>query len=207
MLYTRAPDQEVIGILFGSDIGWYDLSRLTLPNGVENPIKSGYSDWYDIFYKSSSSIPLFTFGEKTYYIGQYFRVTFLQANLFCKLMHMHLVSIATEVENEGLENVFTQNNITGDFWSSGTRLLDGTTWMWMSTARPMTYQKWGPFEPNNKNDHCILLTKTDNDYIWNDKNCNCRYFFVCEKLLDEISMYVSKKDESEIRKFYRTCFD
>ncbi|KAJ8969430.1 hypothetical protein NQ314_001772 [Rhamnusium bicolor] len=194
-----------------------------LPNGVEVPIKPEYSNWFNVFYKSSSLIPLFKSKEKTYYAGRYFRVTFLQAHLFCKLMHMHLMTISSKEENEEIRSLLEKkysysgktpemltaenNNVTGDFWTSGTRMLDGKNWIWMSTARYIEYKNWGPGQPNNKNDHCILLIKNINNFVWDDRNCNCRFFFICEKPVDEFSLYISKKHESEIRKYYRTYFD
>lgn len=97
--------------------------------------------------------------------------------------------------------------IIGEFWTSGTRMLDGKTWVWMSTAKPVEYQNWAPGQPNNKNDQCILTMKTYKDFGWNDRNCNCRFFFICEKTLGETVPYDSKKKEPEIRKFYRSYFD
>ncbi|KAJ8919406.1 hypothetical protein NQ315_016499 [Exocentrus adspersus] len=181
-----------------------------LPNGVEvkePPPKSEYSDWYEIFYKSNPIIPFSRTKRKTYFIGKYFRVNFLQANLFCKLMDMHLITIQSKEENDEVNTILQNNNVTGDYWSSATRMFDGNTWIWMSTAKSLQYKNWGPGQPNNKNDHCILLTKANGDLIWNDRNCNCRFFFLCEKSEDETVLYVAQKNEPGIRKYYRSYFD
>ncbi|XP_018570485.1 perlucin-like [Anoplophora glabripennis] len=182
-----------------------------LPNGIEvkvPPPKSEYSDWYDIFYKQSSIIPLFRSKEKVYFIGKHFRVNFLQAHLFCKIMHMNLMTIQSKEETDEIKTILQKNGITGDFWTSATRMFDGKTWIWMSTAKPVQYTNWSPGHPNNQNDHCILAIRTRTGLIyWNNRNCNCRSFFICEKPFDETVLYVSSKQESGIRKYYRNYFD
>lgn len=75
------------------------------------------------------------------------------------------------------------------FWTSGTDF--GSTlghYYWMGNGQPITFNDWGPDEPNNtlytngEYEHCLELWNPDgNGYIWNDVICSQEAYFICEK--------------------------
>lgn len=73
-----------------------------------------------------------------------------------------------------------------DFWSSGSRLIDGTTWLWLSNGKPVNFTNWVNGEPSSTNNHCISLeVDSQNNIVWKDKNCYNKKQFVCESTEDE----------------------
>ncbi|KAJ8963887.1 hypothetical protein NQ314_005304 [Rhamnusium bicolor] len=84
--------------------------------------------------------------------------------------------------------LFKQN--AGDsFWSSGSRLIDGKIWIWMSTTQIVEYTNWLLSRPDNINEQCIqLVLQKDKGLFWNDLGCNDRLFYICEKPRDTDSL-------------------
>ncbi|XP_018573830.1 macrophage mannose receptor 1 [Anoplophora glabripennis] len=125
---------------------------------------------------------LLNFEGKSYYIGNYFKATFLQASQFCQMIGMKLVSIESEAENVRLYK-YIRDTIAGDgFWSSGSKLVDGKNIIWLSTGRMADYTNWMPNQPDNAKEMCIELVQRRNDGLfWNDLNCDDKLFFICEQ--------------------------
>lgn len=122
---------------------------------------------------------------------------------------MDLVSITSQEENERIYkyirdtsksqihrvvNFILANTFffwvsdAGDiFWTSGTRMIDGATWVWMSTAQVVDYTNWYVGQPDTVVDHCInILAQKDKGLFWTDANCLLRYAYICEKPRERI---------------------
>lgn len=68
-----------------------------------------------------------------------------------------------------------------EFWTSGTKLLDGKNWIWLSILKVVDYFNWLPGEPNNKSEFCIDLVVKNKKLLYKDENCDRRIAFICER--------------------------
>ncbi|XP_018573088.1 uncharacterized protein LOC108912373 isoform X2 [Anoplophora glabripennis] len=117
---------------------------------------------------------------KTYYIGTNLRVAPQQAAQFCQIINMDLVSITSRKENKLLGKYIQNNNLIDNFWSSGTKVLDGTTWVWLAEGVPVTYTNWASREPHGDEKQCILLTPGNDGLEWKSSYCKTEAAFICE---------------------------
>ncbi|XP_018577174.1 macrophage mannose receptor 1 [Anoplophora glabripennis] len=134
-----------------------------------------------------SNIKLLHFQGKSYYLGITFKTSFLQASLFCQMIHMQLVSIHSAAESDRLYRYIMDTIGAGNnFWSSGSRLVDDKTWLWLSTGKKMKYTNWVSTQPDNSNNNerCIELAPENNGLYWNDLACEKSDYFICEKYDD-----------------------
>ncbi|KAG5865354.1 hypothetical protein JTB14_037364 [Gonioctena quinquepunctata] len=127
-------------------------------------------------------LPLHKFGNKSYYLGNTFKATYLQAAQFCNDVHMDLVSVESKEENTFLYDLIQKDGGDDQFWTSGTRLIDGKNFIWLGTAKPIEYTNWQQGEPSNINEKCLeFLLVRNKDLYWNDRDCTAQLYFVCEK--------------------------
>ncbi|KAG5865880.1 hypothetical protein JTB14_034857 [Gonioctena quinquepunctata] len=133
----------------------------------------------------SSPVPLFHYGNKSYYMGIYMKLNFMQAKQFCDNIGMELLSIESEAENSRIYTEIREMNKGDEYWSSGSRLVDGKNWMWMTTGHGLEYSKWATGQPDSPVDQCLLLAHQKNvGLFWNDRDCNLQTWFICEKKFD-----------------------
>uniref|UniRef100_A0A6P7GDS6 Perlucin-like n=1 Tax=Diabrotica virgifera virgifera TaxID=50390 RepID=A0A6P7GDS6_DIAVI len=104
---------------------------------------------------------------------------------FCENLHMNLVTIESAEENKAVEKFITDANGGNEYWTAGTRLLDGKTWLWFTTGDVIQYTAWNAGEPSGGNEYCLITIKSNNGLVWNDVKCDLEYPFVCERPIDE----------------------
>nr|XP_023012622.1 uncharacterized protein LOC111502712 [Leptinotarsa decemlineata] len=135
-------------------------------------------------------VPLFHYGNRSYYMGVHMKVTFLQAKQFCENIDMKLVSIESAEENDRMFKEIRELNKGDEYWSSGSRMVDGKEWRWMSTGKRFEFSKWATGQPDSPVDQCTVLTHQKNvGLFWNDRDCNLLFWFICEKEFDAGNNY------------------
>ncbi|KAG5865470.1 hypothetical protein JTB14_023585 [Gonioctena quinquepunctata] len=145
--------------------------------------KENERNWPAIFGNPnvSPNVNLLNFKDKSYYFNNYFLATFLDANFFCQAIDMELVTIESDDENTRLYNYIRDTLVGDSFWSSGTKLVDDKTWIWLSTGKRVEYTHWQPGVPNNKNAKCIqLIQQRNKGLMWNDLACTTALHFICQ---------------------------
>uniref|UniRef100_A0A1B6L682 C-type lectin domain-containing protein n=2 Tax=Graphocephala atropunctata TaxID=36148 RepID=A0A1B6L682_9HEMI len=122
--------------------------------------------------------------KKQYYVHHHYKVNWDDAKKLCQKMHKKLVSIRNEEEWKGLKKAIIQQTGTGEFWTSGTDLVQEGKFVWASDWKPFTFTNWNsnPREPSNKSpwgsEDCVQINR---DFTWNDRNCfHVRLHFICE---------------------------
>ena len=78
-----------------------------------------------------------------------------------------------------------------NIWTAGNDLAKEGQWMWAGNNQAFNYTQWSTIvdpeegivkQPDNKKgkEHCLVLSH-QNNYEWDDKNCNEEfYYFICE---------------------------
>ncbi|KAG5872367.1 hypothetical protein JTB14_014813 [Gonioctena quinquepunctata] len=145
--------------------------------------KENEKNWPAIFENPnvSPNVNLLNYKGKSYYFNNYFTATFLEANCFCQAIDMELVTIESDDENTRLYNYIRDTLVGDSFWSSGTRLVDDKTWIWLPTGKRVGYTHWQSGQPDNKNEKCIQLIQQRNTGLdWNDLSCTSALNFICQ---------------------------
>ncbi|KAJ8975401.1 hypothetical protein NQ317_001941 [Molorchus minor] len=126
------------------------------------------------------SFVLVHYGRKIYYIESILQANYFQAFQYCRYHGMQLLTISSQAETDFLKGQIEKLG-KHTFWTSGSKLSDGTNWSWMSTGNHITYTNWHPGEPTMVNEDCIEIHIYDNGYLqWNDFVCSERINFICE---------------------------
>ncbi|KAJ8975402.1 hypothetical protein NQ317_001942 [Molorchus minor] len=129
------------------------------------------------------SFPLVHYGNKSYYIESILQANYFQAFQYCRYHGMQLLTISSQAEHNFLKGQIEKLG-RQSFWTSGSKLSDGTNWSWMSTGNRITYTSWHPGEPTMVNEDCIEIHIYDNRYLqWNDFICSHRINFICETFM------------------------
>ncbi|GAB6022333.1 hypothetical protein CHUAL_006455 [Chamberlinius hualienensis] len=137
-------------------------------------------------------MPLANLGNKSYYLGIFFKANWYRSYQFCRYHGLHLVSIESQEENQRLEDyIKTEGLMAEHFWTSGTDQSEEGSFFWMGTGRPLTYTNWNAGEPNNfkyengESERCVELWNRDAKGLrWNDSPCSFETYFICEKIED-----------------------
>ncbi|XP_018573083.1 macrophage mannose receptor 1-like [Anoplophora glabripennis] len=142
------------------------------------------SNWPAVFQNPSVSpnINLLHFEGKSYYFGTNFKATYLQAFQFCEIINMKLVSITSDAENSRIHKYLRDTGVVDSFWSSGSKAIDGKTWVWLSYGIKVEYTHWLSGQPDNVNEQCLeLVQKKEEGLLWNDLTCTNLLYFICER--------------------------
>ena len=101
-----------------------------------------------------------------------------EADLACKNIGGHLVSLQDETEwNEVLGFIETECSSERGFWTSGTRLHNGTfTWKYRNPE--INSALWFPGQPGGDGD-CLHLHE-NMDYKLNDFYCSTKMCYICD---------------------------
>ncbi|CAG9859690.1 unnamed protein product [Phyllotreta striolata] len=119
--------------------------------------------------------------NKSYYLADNVVANFYQASQLCKDIGMRLVSIPDKDVQEFLFQTVNSANTKTRYWSSGTNLVDGKNWVWLSAVKPVVYTDWLPGQPDSAAEHCIELQLQKNKGLqWNNYNCDVQQNFICE---------------------------
>ncbi|CAG9821701.1 unnamed protein product [Phaedon cochleariae] len=130
----------------------------------------------------TSIIPLHHYGGKSYYMGTHFRATYQQAIAFCEQINMKLLTIRSHEENERIFKYIREASVGNDYWTSGTRLVDGYNWLWLPYGETVDYTNWSTRQPSHLTEKCLQLWVVRGQLEWNDRSCDYRYWFICERL-------------------------
>ncbi|CAH1169984.1 unnamed protein product [Phaedon cochleariae] len=129
----------------------------------------------------TSVIPLHYYGGKSYYMGTHFRATYHQAIAFCEQIHMTLLSIRSYEENERIYKFIREASVGNEYWTSGTRLVDGFSWLWLPYGERIDYTNWSNGQPSDVNEKCLQLWVVNGKLHWNDRPCDVKFWFICER--------------------------
>ncbi|XP_072392017.1 macrophage mannose receptor 1-like [Diabrotica undecimpunctata] len=131
-------------------------------------------------------LPLVKHGKYNYFVGTTFKATQLQALRFCRNINMTLLDIESEAENEAVYKFIKDKNEGDNYWSSGSRIIDGKSWLWLSTGKEIEYTNWDNGEPNTNDDYCLSLRIDNrNKVFWRDDGCGAEKPFICKAAADE----------------------
>nr|XP_023025820.1 perlucin-like protein [Leptinotarsa decemlineata] len=114
-------------------------------------------------------------------MGTQFTATWHQASEFCERIHMTLVTIRSREENERIFKYIREASKGYQYWTGGSRLVDGYNWLWLAYGETIDYTNWGAGEPGNINEKCLQLWWRRNSLEWNDRHCDTRFYFICER--------------------------
>ncbi|CAH1169980.1 unnamed protein product [Phaedon cochleariae] len=171
---------KIVSLLLLVVLVSFNCSAFYLESDEENRKVSG---WEHVFaYNISSVIPLHHYGPKSYYLGIGVKAKYMQAMQFCDNIHMKLLTIRSREENDRIQKYIREaNKGSDDFWTSGSKLLDGRNWVWMSHGDGIQYTNWAPGEPNDDRSQCIRLSSKHGELYWHDSRCDESRFFICER--------------------------
>lgn len=128
-------------------------------------------------------------GNSCYYFGFATTRTWNEARVRCLSMDADLVKIGDSEEQNLIMNILQKkdNELPGvqEWWVGMKRKEDDINkWMWTdSSAVDESYLRWGQDEPNNynQNEHCAEVWER----TFNDKNCDSKLNFICERPIDK----------------------
>lgn len=65
----------------------------------------------------------------------------------------------------------------GSWWIGGVKDKNGVDWVWDNSSSEMTFTNWGPLQPNNGGEECVVMWGSGQ---WSDYGCNYKYIIICE---------------------------
>jgi len=137
---------------------------------------------------SRFSMPLTALGDKSYYLGIFFKANWARSAQYCRYHGLHLASLTSDTEQRLLEKHIETIGLGQEhFWTSGTDQGEEGQFVWMSTGKPLGFENWNAGEPNNyeyeggEREHCLELWNRDGKGLkWNDSPCSFETYFICE---------------------------
>ncbi|XP_075169319.1 C-type lectin mosGCTL-7-like [Haematobia irritans] len=119
-------------------------------------------------------------GKKQYYIGDFQKRSWYEANIDCIQRGMTLTSIESSKENDYLsEYIFRRSLMDKEFWTSGSNLA-GNGFLWFAAANTLDYSNWANGMPQNVASRCI---KTTNGFKWTEADCTTQNYYICSRPL------------------------
>ena len=108
--------------------------------------------------------------------------SYLAAAKHCKQLQSYLV----EIQNENENRFVTRLHHDQDIWIGLSDRQKEGQWIWETSRRLVNFTRWSPGEPNNKGGgngraHCALIWRHHHLETWDDRNCDQRKYFVCER--------------------------
>ncbi|XP_050514837.1 macrophage mannose receptor 1-like [Diabrotica virgifera virgifera] len=180
----------------GKDFLWMNVDCNGLYNFVCESIEpaassktGGSENWAKLFADPSVSpnFPLFNYNKKSYYVNTQ-AMSFLDANRFCRMINMELVSIESDAENTWVYRWLRNINLGTTYWSGGTNLINGFDWIWFSSGRKVVFTKWMKGQPATINQRCIqLIVNKGLGMEWVSLGCEVLLPFVCQSPTDKIT--------------------
>jgi len=127
--------------------------------------------------------------SKQFFLATTERVNWFRAAHICKSHGMELARIDSMEENNIIAMLINMSGCAEEsdyFWTSGNDLGAFREWYFLANGRPMSFTNWGVGEPNNSggNERCVEMRFRNQAWSWNDRLCNTRSFFICEKKFD-----------------------
>uniref|UniRef100_K1Q369 C-type mannose receptor 2 n=1 Tax=Magallana gigas TaxID=29159 RepID=K1Q369_MAGGI len=123
--------------------------------------------------------------------------TFADALSLCEVIGKQYGRVATlaTVDDAGtqkhLANLVSHTSSLG-FYIGANDLVHEGTWVWVSSGHAITYNNWGPTQPNNRDgaEHCAVITYAPQDgfvYHWTDEPCTNQLTYICEMPFDNVN--------------------
>lgn len=92
----------------------------------------------------------------------------------CLSFGSHLLEINTEAEQNWLNG-----RVSGSaWWTGGVKNKNGVDWIWENSSSGMVFTNWGPSQPNNGGEECMLMWSYTGQ--WSDYVCNYKFSLICE---------------------------
>ncbi|XP_072392015.1 uncharacterized protein [Diabrotica undecimpunctata] len=142
------------------------------------PVQKGWlKGWANV-----PNVPLVKHGNKSYFLGVNYKANFQEALQFCDVLYMKLLTIDSEEENDAIQKIILDNKSTGtEYWTSAANFLDNRNFVWMSTGKTVEHTKWENGEPSYNGEKCVQLWEKNNNIYWNDRDCNTKLNFICQR--------------------------
>ncbi|XP_072397493.1 macrophage mannose receptor 1-like isoform X2 [Diabrotica undecimpunctata] len=183
-------------LIKGKDFLWMNIDCNGLYNFICESIEpaassqtAGSENWANVFADPavSPNFPLFHYNKKSYYVNTQ-PLSFLDADRFCRMINMELVSVESDAENTSLYRWLRNINMGLRFWSGGTNLINGIDWIWFPSGKKVTFTKWGNAQPDNINSRCIqFVVNKDLGMKWSSLGCEVVQPFICQSPSDKIT--------------------
>ncbi|XP_028260901.1 lectin [Parambassis ranga] len=106
-------------------------------------------------------------------------LTWQDAQYYCRLYYTDLVSVMSLSANEELMMILKANDVSAA-WIG----LYRESWKW-ADGSSIPFTLWSPQQPNNDNGSqaCVYMQGGS----WNDWNCDTKFNFLCEEIIEETS--------------------
>merc|ERR1719239_1633067 len=131
------------------------------------------------------------------YLFEAEEVTFDEANAACQAKN----SILVEPKTEEINTIVKSYGVR--LWLGATDKDEEGTWVWQSDNEVMTYNDWGPNQPNNLRgeQHCLSMQRSK----WDDLACDLDRAYICqaekEIKVDKNMCTVASKDNRQWRDY------
>uniref|UniRef100_A0AC11DCB2 C-type lectin domain family 4 member A n=1 Tax=Ovis aries TaxID=9940 RepID=A0AC11DCB2_SHEEP len=101
----------------------------------------------------------------------------------CLRMNAHLLVINTKAEQDFITQKLETHYAYYMGLSDKTLPMGERHWQWVDqTPYNESVTFWHGGEPNNPNEHCVMLNAVSNKWGWNDSACNERHKFICKMM-------------------------
>lgn len=101
----------------------------------------------------------------------------------CLRMNAHLLVINTKAEQDFITQKLETRYAYYMGLSDKTLPMGERHWQWVDqTPYNESATFWHGGEPNNPNEHCVMLNAVSKKWGWNDSPCNERHKFICKMM-------------------------
>lgn len=101
----------------------------------------------------------------------------------CLRMNAHLLVINTKAEQDFITQKLRINFAYYVGLSDWTSAMGKRHWQWVDqTLYNESATFWHQGEPNNPNEHCVMLNAVSRKWGWNDSPCNEVHKFICKMM-------------------------
>ncbi|XP_061390182.1 C-type lectin 37Da-like [Musca vetustissima] len=127
---------------------------------------------------SADDVKTIVLNNKEYYVGVSNKVNWYRAVQTCAAYDMSLASIESNEEYESLRQYLFNNKQWGtQFWLSGTNLPDRSNYVWLTSGKRISYEKWAQ-SPSTLANQCV---RTNGNFLWVTGACTDSLYFICSR--------------------------
>ncbi|KAG2468195.1 MRC1 protein, partial [Polypterus senegalus] len=108
------------------------------------------------------------------------RMTWQEAQRFCRLHHRDLLSVTNAHIQRSLASVLRRHHVPG-VWLGLRKHAMLEYWYWIGNGQPVQYSYWEAGQPNGTlGELCGMASRTPgHEYTWSDHCCGARLSFAC----------------------------
>ncbi|XP_046458837.1 uncharacterized protein LOC124205435 isoform X2 [Daphnia pulex] len=150
------------------------------------------------FLQGNTAVPCWTLNGKCYCFSKTKRVNWLDADKFCRVGGMTLLSLESKEEDQMINNHIKSTSELSDdyYWISGK--FSNNRWEWANNE-PLTYTHWYTGEPsyNQAGISFVYINYLFPNGIWFDEFGSAYILFICESIDDEtttVDTHTTEKD-------------